>query len=120
LTAAVGLALAAVLASIVVGCDEMIDDQRLQACGGTVPGNRVERTVDLSRARDYRLSVPEIGEHPELNVDAPVFLVLFEGQATILEVHQGVQAKFVRQAPVCAWFAPGRVLFMLRTGNGTD
>jgi len=51
-------------------------------------------------------------KYPELEVDAPVLLVFYEGPTVIVEVHHGARAKIIRQSPICAWFAPERVLFL--------
>ena len=48
----------------------------------------------------------------ELEVDAPVLLVFYEGPTVIVEVHNGARAKIIRQSPICAWFAPERVPFL--------
>ena len=87
-------------------------EQRLIACGAREAGNEVVRTLELQRARDYRITFPEIQQIPELEVDAPVFLVFYSGPTVIVEVRQGARAKIIRQSPICAWFDPSRVVFI--------
>jgi hypothetical protein len=88
------------------------EDQRLVACGAREPGNDVVRTLELGRARDYRLTFPEIPQIAELEVDAPVFLVFYDGPTLIVEARLGTQVKIMRDSPICAWFAPDRVVFI--------
>jgi hypothetical protein len=60
----------------------MAQDQRLADCGAEVPGNRVLTTFDLAHARDFWLRFPAAGKAPELDVDDPAFVVVFDGPAT--------------------------------------
>jgi hypothetical protein len=57
------------------------DDPRLARCGATV-----ETAIDafeMIRARDYRLHLPAMLLAPELDVDAPAFVVVYRGMSPI-------------------------------------
>ena len=69
------------------------------------------RTLELDRASDYRRVLADV-QFPELEVDAPVLLVFYEGPTVIVHVRHGARAKIIRNSPICAWFAPERVLFL--------
>lgn len=57
-------------------------DPRMVACGANDPANKVLATFDLPRARDFWVRFPSAGLAPELEVDDPAFVVVFDGPAS--------------------------------------
>jgi hypothetical protein len=55
-------------------------DQRISQCGGSNPANRVVAAFELDHARDFWTRFPAAPRGaPELEVDTPVFVVVFDG-----------------------------------------
>jgi hypothetical protein len=79
LALAIGVGLGGALAVQALG-----RDSRLNLC--PVSGNRVLATFEIQKARDYARVIPRMLRSPELEVDSPAFVVLFDGPAS-LTVH---------------------------------
>jgi hypothetical protein len=64
-------------------------DARLEECGGTNPANRVAAAFELSHASEFWDHFPLAPRGaPELEVDTPVYVVVFEGPTAVAVLGQ--------------------------------
>lgn len=70
------------LAATVVGIGIVSGrDARLDLC--PVAGNKVLVSFEIPLARDYKVYLPAMLRSPELEVDVPAYIVIFDGDATL-------------------------------------
>lgn len=67
-----------------IGIGVKAEDPRLARCGGDVRGNSVLTSFELSSAKLFWTRFPHAGMAPELEVDSPAYVVVFDGPATHL------------------------------------
>jgi len=80
--AVLGATAAFALAVGVIGA--LAPDARLAGCGGANPANQVRAAFEMSQAREFWAHFPSAPRlAPELNVDTPVFVVVFDGPVAV-------------------------------------
>lgn len=82
---AIGLLLGAAAVSLAVGViGALAPDARLAACGGANPANRVRAAFEMNQAREFWVHFPAASRQaPELDVDTPVYVVVFDGPVEV-------------------------------------
>ena len=95
--------IAATIALVAVGARFAIaKDPRLDLCPTT--GNQIVATFEIPSAREYQSWIPRMLRSPELEVDAPAYVVLFGDKATlpVLGAPPGVDAagELIREQPL--------------------
>lgn len=77
-----GATAAGALAVGVIGA--LAPDARLAGCGGANPANQVRAAFEMNQAREFWAHFPAASRQaPELNVETPVFVVVFDGPVEV-------------------------------------
>lgn len=78
------LGVTATVAFSVVVTGALAPDARLAGCGGANPANRVRAAFEMKQAREFWVHFPAASRQaPELEVDTPVFVVVFDGPVEV-------------------------------------